>query len=245
DTLPMTELSLGALDEYEDQYYNVYQKGALIGLALDITLLDLSGGKYGVQQMMADLSSEYGKYNSFKDDELFDKITELTYPEVRAFFTRYVEGPEPLPMAEIMEKAGLIYESEGVFYDYSIGLSNTTIGIDMNEGTLFIKNEEQLDEFGKLLGLKNGDIIKAMNENPFPELGPKVQTYLQNVMAQMEEGKEFSMTVLRENESGEQKEVVLSAETIKIERIAPYTLRPVDVPTESQMVVLRSWLGLN
>ena len=42
DNLPFTELSLGALDLYADQYYNVYQKGALLGLALDLSLLELS-----------------------------------------------------------------------------------------------------------------------------------------------------------------------------------------------------------
>ena len=42
--LPFTELSLGALDEHADKYYNVYQKGALIGAALDIELRFLSNG---------------------------------------------------------------------------------------------------------------------------------------------------------------------------------------------------------
>ncbi|HMS64269.1 MAG TPA: peptidase M61, partial [Ignavibacteria bacterium] len=38
DTLPFTVMSKGALDIYEDQYQNVYQKGALIGLCLDILI---------------------------------------------------------------------------------------------------------------------------------------------------------------------------------------------------------------
>ena len=32
DDLPFTTMSLGCLDLHEDQYGNVYQKGALIGL---------------------------------------------------------------------------------------------------------------------------------------------------------------------------------------------------------------------
>ena len=38
DTLPFTELSKGALDEHASQYGNVYQKGALIGMCLDIIM---------------------------------------------------------------------------------------------------------------------------------------------------------------------------------------------------------------
>ena len=36
DSLAFTDLSKGALNEYEDQYINVYQKGALIGMCLDL-----------------------------------------------------------------------------------------------------------------------------------------------------------------------------------------------------------------
>jgi hypothetical protein len=34
--VPFTDISKFTLDQYHDQYYNVYQKGALIGLCLDI-----------------------------------------------------------------------------------------------------------------------------------------------------------------------------------------------------------------
>ena len=245
DTLPITELSLGALDTYADQYYNVYQKGALIGLALDLTLLDLSDGKYGVQNMIADLAKEFGKSKSFKDDELFDKITSLTYPEVREFFGKHVEGKEPLPMAEILNKAGLIFEDNGVYLDYSIGLTNANIGIDMERNVLYIQNEESLDEFGKLLGLKDGDIITAINGDIFPELGPAVQQFIMNVMESMVEGNEFTMKVLRVQEDGSEKEVLLSTLTRKVERMAPFSIRPEENPSEQQVTVLSVWLGLN
>ncbi len=61
----------------------MYEKGALIGLSLDLKLRQLSGGKYGTKELMRDLAKTYGRTKSFKDEELFDKITELTYPEIR------------------------------------------------------------------------------------------------------------------------------------------------------------------
>ena len=244
DTLPFTELSLGALDTHADQYMNVYQKGALIGLALDLTLLELSQGEYGVQNMMADLAKEYGKHNAFKDEVLFDKITELTYPEVREFFSRYVEGHEPLPLADVFLKAGIIYELEGEFFDYSIGLTEDNFGIDMEKEIIFIQNQDMLDEFGKSLGLQDGDIIEGINGDPMPAFGPEVMVFFENVMTSMEEGKEFTMTVLRPDEDGAEKEVTLSATTIKIQRIVPYAISAVDEPTELQLKVRSAWLGL-
>src|SRR5690606_5302881 len=45
DSVPFTDISKFTLSQYKDQYYNVYQKGALIGLCLDIKLRSLSEGK--------------------------------------------------------------------------------------------------------------------------------------------------------------------------------------------------------
>jgi predicted metalloprotease with PDZ domain len=109
DTLPFTTMSLGVLDKYEDQYGNVYEKGALIGLCLDIKLRSLSDGKYGIQNLMADLSKKYGKDKPFKDNQLFDEITSLTYPEIGTFLKTYVGGNKPLPIKDIVELVGLSY----------------------------------------------------------------------------------------------------------------------------------------
>ena len=244
DTLPFTELSLGALITYKDQYMNVYQKGALIGLALDLTLLELSEGEYGVQEMMADLSKEYGKHNAFKDELLFDKITELTYPEMRDFFSRYVEGSEPLPMTEMLMKAGLIFELEGEFSDYSLGLTDENFGVDMDKGVIFIQNQGQLDEFGKSLALLDGDIIYSINGDIMPPFGPEIMGFFENVVLSMEEGKEYTMTVIRRNEDGEEKKTKLSAPTIKITSIVPYAIRAIDEPTELHIKVRSAWLGM-
>jgi len=222
----------------------VYQKGALIGLALDLTLLELSDGQYGVQNMMADLAKEYGKDKAFKDEELFNKITDLTYPEVREFFSRYVEGHEPLPLVDVFLKAGVIFELEGEFADYSIGLTDENFGIDMDRGVIFIQNEDQLDVFGKSLGLQDGDIIQGINGDAIPALGPEIMGFFENVITSMEEGKEYTMTVLRPTEDGEEETVALSAETIKIKTIVPYAIRPVDEPTELQLKVRSAWLGI-
>ena len=92
DTLPFTEMSKNVLDKYRDQYINVYQKGALIGMCLDLKLRELSGGKYGIKHLVSDLSKKFGKNNPFKDDELFNVIAEMTYPGTREFFSMYVEG---------------------------------------------------------------------------------------------------------------------------------------------------------
>ena len=110
DDLPFTEMSKEVLNIYEDQYPNVYEKGAVIGLCLDILLREYSKGQKGLMDLMKMLSKEYGKDKSFKDEELFDKITELTDPRIRLFFKKCVEGRELLPLSDLLPKIGISYD---------------------------------------------------------------------------------------------------------------------------------------
>ena len=77
-----------------------------------------------------------------------------------------------------------------------------------------------------------------------PELGPLIMNFFEEVITSMEEGKEFTMTVLRPTEDGNEEEVILSATTVKITRIVPFAIRPVDDPTELQLKVRSAWLGM-
>lgn len=111
DSLSLTELSVKAI-ERQDEYYNFYLKGAVAGMCLDLRLRELSGGLYGTQALLSRLSQKYGPDKPFKDEELFDVIADLTQREIRVFFSRYIEGREPLPLKELLERAGILYEPE-------------------------------------------------------------------------------------------------------------------------------------
>lgn len=109
NSLSFTEMSKNSM-ERQDQYMNFYQKGALIGLCLDIRLRELSDGKIGTQDLMQLLMKKYGAGKYFKDDDLFDEITKMTFPEIRTFFNDYVEGTLPVPLKEYLAKVGFNYD---------------------------------------------------------------------------------------------------------------------------------------
>ncbi|NJM24825.1 MAG: hypothetical protein HC859_04190 [Bacteroidia bacterium] len=150
DDVPFTDLSKYTLDKYHDMYYNVYMKGALIGLCLDIKLRQLSGGKYGTPNMMMDLSKKFGKTKAFKDDELFDIITKMTYPQVGEFFTKYVQGGSPLPLEETLALVGVEYKKEEKYEDFSLGISQENVGVTQVEDKphLYISNADHLNAMG-------------------------------------------------------------------------------------------------
>lgn len=109
----LTEISSKTYGDLDDEYDNVELKGVLVNLLLDIKLRELSLGKIGVKDLMTDLVEKFGKEKGFKDDELFEIITGMTYPAIMEYFTKYVEGIEPLPLKEYLAKVGLTYDEKG------------------------------------------------------------------------------------------------------------------------------------
>ena len=98
NSVSFTELSKDVMS-MPDEYMNVYSKGALINLCLDIELRRLSDGSYGVQNLVSELIKKYGKDKPFNDDDLFYDIYEITgYPEIKTFIEKHIEGTEELPL---------------------------------------------------------------------------------------------------------------------------------------------------
>lgn len=108
-----------ALTSYSDsgqkQYGNIYMRGALTAGLLDIRLLELSGGKQGLQDVILELARRFGKERAFPEATFVDTLVALTHPEVRDFFDRYVWESEKLPIREYYAKLGirLVEDAEG------------------------------------------------------------------------------------------------------------------------------------
>jgi len=166
DKMSFTKMSKNVLEEpYKDQYINVYQKGALIAMCLDIQIREKSNGQKGILQLMQDLSNEYGTKKAFKDDELFAKITELTYPEVGAFLNKYVAGETPIPYAEYFAKMGVTEAKREVNGNpFLVGGNQPIISYNPETKEFFYLPEIEINAFMKELGLKNNDIILEIND---------------------------------------------------------------------------------
>lgn len=164
DTMSFTEMSKNILEEqYQDSYYNVYLKGALIGMALDIRLRELSNGQMGLLDLMKKLTEKYGKDKPFEDEELFEVITQLTYPEIGEFFETYVSGTTPIPYNEFFQKVGLEMREGEIPVDYFLQ-DQATPYITVNAaGEIVLRDDIPLNTFFTTTGLKGGDIIKSIN----------------------------------------------------------------------------------
>lgn len=239
DTLPFTVMSSNCLGEHKEQYYNVYQKGALIGMALDIRLRELSGGNYGLQELMADLAKEYGKQRSFKDEELFDKIAALSNPEIREFFSTYVEGTTPIPYAEFLDKVGVTYTPGMKGKELSLG--HISFGVNGEDNRLVINSIDAMNTFGQNMGYEEGDIIYA-----FDGVKIDIENYEDEFMAFKERhtvGDKIQAVVMRKNEKGKLKKVKLSAEAIEVDVKTSSSLEINFTASEEQLALRNAWVG--
>lgn len=107
-TYSLSELALTSYsDSGQQQYPNIYQRGAVVAGLLDIALLEQSNGAHGLRDLVVDLSRRYGKKRAFPEDSLFDIIAQRTSPAIRDFFARYVQGAEHPPVKEYYAKLGI------------------------------------------------------------------------------------------------------------------------------------------
>jgi predicted metalloprotease with PDZ domain len=73
DTMSFTTMSANVLKQpYKDQYINVYQKGSLIGMCLDIIIREKAKERHS--WFDAKLANEYGVSKPFNDNELLLKL---------------------------------------------------------------------------------------------------------------------------------------------------------------------------
>ena len=168
DTMPFTKMSRNVLQEpYKDAYNNVYEKGALIAMCLDIQIRESSGGKRGILDLMQKLSTEYGSSKAFDDSELFNKVVALTYPEVKTFLDTYVAGNTPIPYEQYFAKMGV---SKTMVKQTGNALlkSQEEAYITVNMlGEIILESDIQDNEFMTTLGLKAGDVLVAVNSTKY------------------------------------------------------------------------------
>lgn len=168
DAMSFTTMSEKILEEpYEKNYANVYEKGALINMALDIELRRLSNGERGVLWLMKELSKKYGKEVPFEDNQLIDEIVAMTYPEIKTFFDAHVIGETPIDYKTYLTKVGLTLEEGEKDTGYFLDGDVPFIDVDpKSNNSVFLRKGIALNSFFEGLGAEGGDIIQSINGTP-------------------------------------------------------------------------------
>lgn len=241
DTVPFTVMSKYVLDKYKKEYGNVYQKGAVIGMCLDVMLRYYSNGNYGTQELMKDLSKQYGKTKSFNDDDLFNDIEKLTYKEIRYFLDNHVSGSKPLPYPEVFAMVGLNYTDKRI--EEKITLGGISVGYNPTTNRLVVVKTDKLDAFGKKLKFKEGDEIMTFNNRKLSL--ENIKDVLGGYMQNAKTGDKLVIEILRKDKKGNEIVKTLKAKVKPVKVTETDILEINEKATEQQTIARKAWLGIN
>ena len=164
DTMSFTEMSENILEQpYARNYANVYQKGALIGMCIDILMREESNGQRGILSLMKELSAKYGKNKPFEDDKIIEEITAMTYPSIGDFLKTHVVGQTPIDYNKFFEKVGLEISQEKVETDYVRNAGAFIVAGNQEKGTIYFNDLVSDNSFWAENGVLPNDEIVEVN----------------------------------------------------------------------------------
>lgn len=234
DAMSFTVMSENVLDKpYASQYYNVYQKGALIGMCLDILIREGSDGNRGILSLMKELSMKYGKNKPFDDDKIIDEIVAMTYPSLRGFFDNHVIGDVPIDYNVFFEKVGLEIGEGQVKTNYIQGNGALIVSANQGEGTIFFTDNVLGNSFWKEQGVLPNDIIKSIDGTAV-SLQNANQVF-QNVFS-WQEGQDINVILTRDGQ-----DVVIKT-TLTPTFTTGKGLQPKEDATAAQIELRNAWL---
>ena len=231
--ISLVDLALGSYGELNREYVNIYQKGALTAMMLDMRLLELSKGKLGLRDVIRKLSKKYGPTRTFPEEKFFDIFVDMTYPEIRNFFDKYVKGTERLPVKDYLAKAGFDYQGQaptGKFVS-----TRGLLGFDFNDGKIMVIDADTSNEVNRQTGIRKGDELIALvwGDKEKSMIDPEYQA----MKAAMQPGDEFAWKVKRDGQ-----EILLKGIAGKTEVIDRHVIKPMDTPSKEQQAFRTWWL---
>ncbi|KQQ32916.1 peptidase M61 [Duganella sp. Leaf126] len=140
-----------------------YTKGALIALALDLSIRAKTGGKQSLDDVMRTLWQRYGRdfyhgggrgVTPAEVEALFDEISGGRF---KPFFDKYIRGTEDVPLAKLLAPFGVKYADERKSSKPSL---DANLGRDGNDCKLSVVHENGA---AHLAGLSAGDLLVAVD----------------------------------------------------------------------------------
>lgn len=239
DTMPFTVMSKNILkDEYKDQYRNVYEKGALLAMCLDIELRKLSNGEMGYRDMIRKLSQRFGENKPFKDDKLIDELVTVTgYPQVKDFYNKYIAGNQPTPYTEYLNMVGVEAKKQDTPPLFWFIKDPNQTGYNEKNNTFVFDESSALSPFAKSVGFKITDEIVSLDGKTIDI--QKMQDFISYTKT-IKDGQNVTVTVLRKNGDKTDK-IELKGKAI-LDKMTIETLQYKANPTPAEQKLQSQWL---
>ncbi|HET6648220.1 MAG TPA: PDZ domain-containing protein [Pyrinomonadaceae bacterium] len=209
-----------------------YDKGAIIGLLLDLEIRKLSKGTKSLDDVMRHLYTEFYKKDRNYTPPDFQKVSELMAgASLEAFFAKYIRGREELDYNASLAAAGLRLDTTGVSGTQK-PVEKAYLGADLaQEGDRLVVSRVYAGSPAYEQGLNTGDQIVALDNRRV------TREFFAARLAEKKPGDLANLTIFRFDD--------LSSLPLRLGGTidAPYRIVAVDNPTAEQKQIYQSWLG--
>jgi predicted metalloprotease with PDZ domain len=173
-----------SLDTWFDKYplydrpdfsISYYNKGQLLGLALDILIRDATNNRASLDDVMRLMNQQYAQRGRFYPDSagIEEAVAEVARDlgglvanppagDFSEFFKRYVRGTEEIPFADLLSRAGLSLKTQGE-KRAALGFS-----IDRDSAGIAMITALDLSSAAAQVGLREGDAILSLDGAEVP-----------------------------------------------------------------------------
>ena len=211
-----------------------YNKGALLGMLLDLEIRARTGGRKSLDDVMrlmyqrfyeAPAATYYLPGRGYQESDILEALNEVSGGDFTGFFRRYVQGTDPLPYREALAGAGLELKNSPEDSEPSLGIQYRPA----NTGILI--TSVLPGGAADRAGLGRDDLLVAVDNFSLAtdSLADRLKIY--------PPGSEVPFTVQRHAD----REIV----TVKLDppRREDYTLSDVPDATPEQVALRRAWLA--
>jgi len=209
-----------------------YDKGAILGLLLDLEIRKRSNGAKSLDHVMRYLLTEYFKKDRNYDSGDFQKTCELMAgSSLEEFFTKYVRSREELDYNAALSAAGLQLETNAMV-EGGKPVDKVIFGADtVWEDNRLIVRRVYAGSPAYDQGLNTGDQIVALNNMRV------TKEFFDARMSEKKPGDLINLTIFRFDD--------LSTLLIKLgeRKEGMYRIVPLANQTEAQKQVYKAWLG--
>lgn len=158
-----------------------YPKGSLTGLLLDTSIRDATNNRHSLDEVMRALYTRFYKAGKgFRTSDLLALLREAGMPDVEGFYQRYINGRQPLPLEQILPKAGLVVERQTTsspFLGVQMGNGNVVAGVvpgtaaaasGLQQGDTLVSVGDVAVEAGQDFGPAFRDRYRGKSGDPLP-----------------------------------------------------------------------------
>lgn len=223
-SISLVELSLTST-ERQNQYPNIYAKGAVNGTLLDIEILTLSNGKKGLREVVNKLYKDYGVNKAFSEKGFFDEFVKRTFPQIKDYINRFIKGTEKLPVKEYFSRLGIEYK-EIAGYDSSRVSPGFAIGLRDNKFAI-TQVDKQTEN-----GVKPDDIIAKINDEEITMKNIQAKVV---ALRKLKAGESFKLTVERKGE-------VKDIKVVMQPRVLKHQFKVLADATKEQLALRNAWM---